>query len=920
VSNTTENKYKDTIQLPKTDFPMRGNLAENEPKLIDYWEKNQIYQKLLKKNSKNKSFVLPDGPPYANGNIHLGHVLNKVLKDIVIKYKNLSGHPSAFIPGWDCHGLPIELNVTKSLGPKRHELNDKQIRDLCRKEATKWVGIQREQFKRLGILADWENPYLTLSPDYEAEEVRVLAEILDNGILVRGEKPVYWCTALQTALAAAEVEYHDHKSPSIYVKFYIQTKPDLLESFKKSIAFVIWTTTPWTLPANYAISLHPDFNYGVFECENEFLIFAEDLEPAVSKATQKEYKLIKTFKGSELEFIKTQHPFLPRESLVILGTHVTLEAGTGCVHTAPAHGMDDFNVGLKYKLPADSPVKPDGKYNKDFPEMEGIKIWDANPLIVNKLVESNHMLSHTEFVHSYPHNPRSKSPLIFRATPQWFIKMDDETYPLRKMALSAAEKDIQFVPDWGVQRLNGMLSNSPDWCVSRQRLWGVPIPVFYCQSCGEALANSKLMNEIADQMETSGKGIEIYHEKSAEEWTKNYSCNHCKGTQFTKGQDILDVWFDSGVCHTAVQKKRKELAFPADIYLEGSDQHRGWFQTSLVSSLAANGKSPFKALITHGFVNDSKGHKMSKSKGNVIDPAEITKKHGSEILRLWVAYEDYGQDVNIGNEMFLRITETYRRIRNTMRFLLSNLGDFEYSKDKIDYKDMPKLDQWALSRFNELVVNVTQSYESYNFYKVYHALNQFFTVELSATYLDILKDRLYTAKKDGLARRASQTVIYHLVNDLVVMMAPILTFLSEEVYSFIPDKNEESVLLLDFPKARKEWENKELIETFNELFKIRELAQQKLEDLRKERVIGSNLDAAIELTASSEQIKWLKSIDSVKEFFIVSQASIKEGKTLQIEVKKASGEKCIRCWHYSEEIGKSSVHPEICPKCIEALS
>ncbi|MCB0357421.1 MAG: isoleucine--tRNA ligase, partial [Bdellovibrionales bacterium] len=602
-----------------------------------------------------------------------------------------------------------------------------------------------------------------------------------NGILVRGEKPVYWCPALQTALAAAEIEYKDHKSPSIYVTFYVEEKNKFFTADDKPLAFVIWTTTPWTLPANYAIALHPDYDYGIYEADGENLIFAKDLRENIEKVTGKTFKELKVLRGKDLEGVKAKHPFLNRDSLIILGQHVTLEAGTGCVHTAPGHGLDDYNVGLKYQLPVASPVDEAGRYTDEYPEMQGIKIWDANPKIVEKLVKSGHMLTHSEIVHSYPHNPRSKTPLIFRATPQWFIKMDDENYPLRQKALNAAEKDIQYVPEWGAQRLTSMLANSPDWCVSRQRLWGVPIPVFYCESCGEALADSQLMRTIADEMEKSNKGIECFYEKPAAEWTVGYSCKKCDHKEFSKSKDILDVWFDSGVCHTAVQKTREGLAFPADIYLEGSDQHRGWFQTSLVSSLAANGQAPFKALITHGFVNDAEGKKMSKSKGNVIDPAEVIKQHGAEILRLWVAYEDYGQDVNISNEMFKRITETYRRIRNTMRFLLGNLCDFDPQTDVVAYKDMTVLDQWALARFNELIEKVTEAYENYNFYKVYHHLNQFFTVDLSATYLDILKDRLYTWKKAGKARRASQTVIYYLLQDLSILMAPILSFLAEEV-------------------------------------------------------------------------------------------------------------------------------------------
>ena len=919
MSDSESVNYKETVNLPKTNFPMKANLPQKEPQMIEAWDKGNIYQRILDKNKGQPTFCMPDGPPYANGNIHLGHVLNKVLKDIVIKYKNLAGFSTAFIPGWDCHGLPIELKVTKALGKKKRDMTHTEIRELCRKEAHKWVETQKEQFRRLGIIADWENPYLTLQPEYEAEEVRVLADILENGILERGEKPVYWCPALQTALAAAEIEYHDHKSPSIYVKFPL-SKSDKLGEFDKPVSFVIWTTTPWTLPANLAICLHPDLEYGIYDSGSEYLILAKELKENVAEVTELELKEIKIFKGSDFEGLQADHPFIDRKSQIILGHHVTLEAGTGCVHTAPGHGMDDYIVGLKYNLDILCPVDEAGRYNDDFPEMKGVKIWEANNLLVDKLVASGHMLHHSELTHSYPHNPRSKTPLIFRATPQWFIRMEDGNYNLRQRALTAAEKNINFIPAWGAQRLNAMISNSPDWCLSRQRLWGVPIPVFYCKSCGTELVKAEIMHKVADKMENSGKGIEAFYESDGTEFTEGHKCSNCQETSFNKGQDILDVWFDSGVCHTAVQKKRKELTFPADIYLEGSDQHRGWFQTSLMSSIAANGEVPFKTLITHGFVNDAKGHKMSKSKGNVIDPAKVIKNSGAEILRLWVAYEDYGQDVNISNEMFQRITETYRRIRNTMRFMLGNLGDFNPEKDLVHSKDMPILDQWALTELNQLIAKTTEFYDNYNFYKVYHSLNTFFTTVLSATYLDILKDRLYTGKKDGHARRSSQSVIYHMLDSLVVIMSPILSFLAEEVYQYIPRQNKlESVYLNNYPKTRAEWENETLKEDFAYLLEIRSDVSQALETLRQDKAIGSSLDAQVTITASGKKFDILKKYESIlKELFIVSGVAFRSGE-YKITGERAEGDKCVRCWHYSTKLGTHSQFPEVCPKCVEAL-
>lgn len=917
---TDQPNYKDTLNLPKTSFPMKASLPQREPEFIKKWNNEDIYEQMISTNNDKGRFVMPDGPPYANGNIHVGHVLNKVLKDIVIKYKNMSGYSAAFIPGWDCHGLPIELKVTKKLGSKRKEMTDKQVRDLCRKEAHTWVNKQKEQFVRLGIVADWENPYLTLHPEYEAAEVRVLAKILDNGILYRGEKPVNWCPALQTALAAAEVEYHDHKSPSVYVKFEAKDHLDKVSPNGKKTSYVIWTTTPWTLPANYGICLNANLEYGVYETGDENIILAKELKDSVAEACELELKELTTFKGSELDRATASHPFMDRESLVMLGDHVTLEAGTGCVHTAPGHGLDDYHVGLKYDLPVVSPVDPAGRYTNDYAEMEGVKIWDANPKIVEKLKDSGHLIGFTEIIHSYPHNPRSKTPLIFRATPQWFIKMDDENYPLRKKALECAEKEIDFVPKWGQQRLDSMLTNSPDWCLSRQRTWGVPIPVFYCNSCGEALVNSSIMNKVADVMEEKGTGIEAYHDEPIETFVSGHKCS-CGSTDFKPGQDILDVWFDSGVCHTAVQKQRDELDTPADIYLEGSDQHRGWFQTSLLSSLAAYGEAPFKALITHGFVNDSQGHKMSKSKGNTIDPADVIKQYGAEILRLWVAYEDYGQDVNISNEMFKRVSETYRRIRNTMRFLLGNLDDFDYSTQKVDFKDLTPLDQWALIRLNQLIGKVNKAYESYDFYKVYHALNAFFTVDLSSIYLDILKDRLYTSRKDGTVRRGSQTVLYELLDNLIRMMAPILSFLAEETYNYLPKNQKESTIFKEsFPSVNSQWKNDELVTDFEILLEIRSTVSKELEELRRNKEIGSSLDAKVILTVDSKTKAIVdKYAAEMVEFLIVSQLEVVEGDSLKVEPMKADGEKCDRCWHYSVDTGANPSYPNACPKCVEAL-
>lgn len=950
-TNKIESQYKDTVLLPKTDFPMKGNLAQTEPATITSWQSENLYSKMVntqKGKTKSQKFVMPDGPPYANGNIHIGHVLNKVLKDIVIKYKNMQGFKAEFIPGWDCHGLPIELKVTSALGDKKNQLSKKEIRNLCRKEAEKWINIQREQFVRLGILADWQNPYLTMQPEYEANEVRVLARIQKNGVLFRGNKPVYWCPALQTALAAAEIEYHDHKSPSIYVKFYINktvnesidertltTGPfSQLSRLKKPVAFVIWTTTPWTLPANFAIALNESFDYGAFDTGHEILIFATELAEAVGKDTNLAFnKPLMTWKGRELEKQNARHPFMNRDSLIILGDHVNLDAGTGCVHTAPGHGLDDYHVGLKYDLPIFSPVDPAGRYTKDVPQYHGESIWKANAKIVEDLKNSNHLLAFKEITHSYPHNPRSKTPLIFRATPQWFIRMDDE-FELRKKTLKAIENNIEFFPSWGKARLKAMISNTPDWCLSRQRIWGVPIPVFFCKSCGEALAKPQVMERVAAQIETSGLGLEAYFDLPIETFTGGENCDKCGHKEFERSEDILDVWFDSGVCHTSVHVGRLGLKpkEPADIYLEGSDQHRGWFQTSLTSSMAAYENPPFKALITHGFVNDAHGHKMSKSKGNVIDPNEVIKKFGAEILRLWVAHEDYGDDVTVSDDMFQRVSETYRRIRNTMRFLLGNLHDFNPAEDIVPFAQMPPLDQWALCRLNSTIQKVTHAYDQYNFYEIYHALNVLFTVDLSAFYLDVLKDRLYTGKKNGRKRRSSQTVFYHLLTHLTRMLAPILSFLSEETHKYIPGKKEESVFLEAFPKVNTEWSAQSLEDDFKVLFEIKTLVSKQLEELRKNKVIGSSLDAEVILPNKQDWSVVLKRYDNhfLREILIVSTVKVAAVGTVsavvtvteeqELIVRKAAGEKCERCWHYSENLNTNPQQPNICAKCVEALN
>lgn len=906
---------------------MKGNLPTKEPEILKQWEEKKIYQKMSTKNAGKKPFVFPDGPPYANGSIHLGHALNKNLKDIIVKYKNMKGFPTVFIPGWDCHGLPIEHKVLKDLAAKKVTKTDQEIMALCRAEAQHWVDHQRVQFRRLGILADWENPYLTMSSDYEAEEVREFARAFKNGDIYRGEKPVYWNWTLKTALAEAEVEYHNHKSPSIYVKFNITDKATLekLGNPSKPTSLVIWTTTPWTLPANLGISLHPEFEYSVYDIGSENIVIAKALKEFFEKDTGLTLKEGKIVKGKDLEYGKARHPFIDRDSLIILGEHVTADAGTGAVHTAPGHGVDDFNVGARYKLGVLNPVNDAGAYTDEVPEFQGVNIFKANPLIVEKLKQSGHLIAFKEIEHSYPHCWRTKTPLIYRTTPQWFMGLDLEHSQIRQKTMKEIEK-VQFIPEWGRARFQAMMENRPDWCVSRQRIWGVPIPILMCKATGEPFAHYDVMMKVADIVEKQG-GIEAYYRVPADEivgttWKNSEQAKKDPkfGSEgFRHGRDILDVWFDSGICHAAVQKRRPGMGFPADIYLEGSDQHRGWFNTSMLSSMATNGQAPYKALLTHGFVVDSQGRKQSKSLGNVIDPNEVTAKSGAEIIRLWTAYEDYGKDVSCGKEELDRVTETYRRIRNTMRFLLGAVFDFDPSKDMVPYEKLTPVDQWALHELYELTEKVTQAYDSYEFYKVYHLLNNFFTVDLSATYLDVLKDRLYTWKVDGVPRRGSQTVLFLITDYLVRMMAPILSFLSEEVYGYVKGSKAESVFLLDFPEAPMEWNNPSLNQKFTGLLKVRGDVQKVLETLRAQKTIGASLEAAVTIKAEGDLLKDLKSFKDLREFLIVSKVDVVMG-SYEVLAEKAPGEKCVRCWTYSPDISQAPATLGVCPKCVEALT
>lgn len=958
--------YKDSIQLPKTSFPMKARLPQTEPQRIEMWQKNQVYQKMLKAtDTQAQPFILPDGPPYANGALHIGHVLNKVLKDIILKYKNMSGQRAPFVPGWDCHGLPIELKVSK----KKSGLSPAELRQACRNEALKWIEKQKQQFIRLGVLADWQKPYLTMQPHYEAHELRVLARLIDKGLVYQGQKPVHWCPKLRTALSASEVEHRSHKSQCVFVKFEATQKV-----FNKNVAFAVWTTTPWTLPANQAVCLNKNIDYGLFEFKGEVILMAVQLYAQLQKHKPQwpaNLKPVQVCKGRELKNLKLKHPFLEREVPVLFGSHVTDDTGTGCVHTAPGHGLDDYNIGLKYKLPMESPVDERGRYNEQAPDfLQGQQIVPAQSLIVERMKSTGHLIAEHSLEHSYPYNPRTNSPMIFRCTRQWFVSLDKG---LRQKALQSLD-DIHFVPSWGRQRMQSMLENAPDWCLSRQRVWGVPLPVLYCVKCKAALLNSKVVQAVADAVEASSEGIEVYHQRPASEFGQGLKCSQCQGSEFEKGRDILDVWFDSGTCHTGVQKSHAELQFPAQCYLEGSDQHRGWFFTSLLSSLGAYDTPPYKELITHGFVNDAQGHKMSKSAGNVVDPEEVIRQSGAEILRLWVACEDYGQDINLSKQTFQRVSEAYRRWRNVFRFLLGNLHDFNFTRDKVEFKNLTLIDKWCLLTLDRLVTSVTIAYNEYAFHRVYHEINAFMTSHLSALYLDVLKDRLYTAKANGPSRRSAQTVFYYLLQTLTPMVAPILSFLAEEVFEHMQQlpgntsrgdaTSGRSVFELDFPKP-KDWEvqkkankvkyiiqlsplsvedlkqsSRPVADAFvmgwEAFLELRRLAFEKIEKLRAQNIIGSSLEARVVMKILEPEYSICKKyLPELKELLIVSQLEIEKKQPgsaaatttdeglisepiFEVEVAKAEGQKCVRCWHYSTQIGPK--YPDVCPKCVEALS
>ncbi|MFA5115100.1 MAG: isoleucine--tRNA ligase [Candidatus Omnitrophota bacterium] len=926
MSNSTD--YKNTLNLPRTAFPMKGDLPKREPSILKTWQEGDIYGAICKKgNSANRKYILHDGPPYANGNIHIGHALNKTLKDIIVKYKAMQGFYAPYVPGWDCHGLPVEHQLFKELKINKYQIDQLEFRKKAYQYASRYVEIQEGEFKRLGVFGDWDNPYLTLSREYEESIVRSFAELVKAGYVYRGLKPVNWCYRCETALAEAEVEYEDHDSPSIFVKFGIKPGGD----FGPESSLVIWTTTPWTLIANVAVAVHPDFAYSYIKTPKGNLVIANVRLAILSQAGIDKYEVLRELKGRELEGLIYEHPFGLREGRVVLADYVSAEEGSGLVHTAPGHGAEDYLTGMKYKLPTLMPVDSKGNFDDSAGEFRGLNVYDANKKIIDKLESLGALLLAARLRHSYPHCWRCKSPVIFRATNQWFLDIDHKQegagIPLRRQLLDAIGNDVEWIPSAGRERISAMVESRPDWCLSRQRYWGVPIPALICNKCKKETLQPEVIERFAALV--AKEGSDSWFSREVTDFIpEGFACS-CGGNSFSKGTDILDVWFDSGVSAEAVLKKRKELSYPADLYLEGSDQHRGWFQSSLISAMCINGRPPFRTVLTHGHVVDGEGRKMSKSLGNVISPQDIIKDYGADIVRLWVAASDYNEDIRISKEMLARLSESYRKIRNTVRFILSNLYDFEPENDEVSYGDLKAIDKWILKESEAALEQINVSYDSFKFYKAYKSIYDFCNEQLSMYYLDMIKGRLYTYGARSPQRRSAQTAIFRVLNILVRVMAPVLSFTAEEVWQNMPkdkaSKAAPSVHLSDWPEPNVEITRDDAPLRLGEVVLRIPLVAKVLEELRGKGQIGSSFDARINiLTNDPKRYTFLSSLkDELCEIFKVSQVEItkkdKTGEVIRIEAAKAEGAKCVRCWNYSSSVGKDKDHPLICERCLSAI-
>ena len=941
---TEEKKeYKNTLNLPQTTLEMRANAINKEPKTQLWWEENKIYEKSLAQRDKANKFVLHDGPPYLSSEkIHVGTALNKILKDILIRYKSQRGYYAPYVPGYDGHGLPIENAVVKKVKGGREALAPLELRQKCREFAKKNLDGQEKEFKRLGVLGNWENPYLTIKPEFEAEQVRVFGEMYEKGYIEKGLKPVYWCASCETALAEAEVEYADHTSTSIYVRFLF-TDEDTKKVYEKanitsdkSLYAVIWTTTPWTIPSNLAISMNARFEYSIFELDGENYVVATDLLGMFLQGIHKEeneIKIIGKLLGKDFELMNTKHPLYDRNSIILCGDHVTLDAGTGCVHTAPGHGLEDWEVCCKYgNIKTLSPLNEKGIWVKsedfDDEDLIGIPYYKGNSIVIDKLTAKKALMSANDITHSYPHCWRCKNPVMYRATAQWFVKVDK----FREQTLDAIKK-VHWIPASGEARISNMVENRSDWCISRQRAWGVPIPVFYCKDCGKPIVTKETIEKIA----------QIFEKESSDAWVKysakellpeGFTCPECHGENFEKETDIMDVWFDSGVTHRAVVEARKdELGeLPVDLYLEGSDQHRGWFQSSLLTAIATRGIAPYKEVLTHGFVFGEDGRKMSKSLGNYIRPDDIIKNYGADILRLWAASVDYRNDIKIGDNIIKQLSEIFKKTRNTARFLLGNLYDFNPEEDYVQYEDLQPLDKFALHKLNEFIANVTEAFEAYEFYKYFQSLQNFAAVDLSSFYLDIVKDRLYTAGKKSLSRRACQTVLYEICSALTRILVPVMPHQAEDIWQNTPDAQKtgkpESVILLDWAKTNDKWNNPDIEADFIQLLKLRETVTKAIEILRGNKIVGSSLEVSVTVCGENKDLlnKYAKDLKSI---FITSQAVVSDEKPENVlseytengftaYVSKANGQKCERCWKYSE-LSTEEGYETICPDCLEAI-
>jgi isoleucyl-tRNA synthetase len=948
---------KKTINLPKTRFAQKANLPQTEAPRLKKWADINLYEQIQKARAGAEKFILHDGPPYANADIHLGTALNKIIKDLIVKSRTMLGYDTPYVPGYDCHGLPIELHVERKLGEKKANMPPLSIRRACREFAANALKRQTRDFQRLGILGEWDNPYSTMSDHYEAETARLFARFVERGFVYKGARPVYWCIHDQTALAEAEVEYQQHTSPSVYVKFPLASDPAQIDPALagRKIFALIWTTTPWTLPANLGIAVHPDFEYVAFESGDEvYLVAGELLEVVAARCSLAEPKVLARFPGSKLDRLEARHPWIDRPSLFMLGEHVTLggeadaeteldvseareksatsKAGTGLVHTAPGHGHDDFVIGKQYGLEIYCPVDNAGRFTSEVEHFAGLSVFDANPRIVQFMREQGVLLFTESYDHRYPHCWRCKNPVIFRATPQWFISMDDTNNngdSLRVMALREVDERVKWIPAWGRDRMRNMLSGRPDWCVSRQRVWGVPIPAFYCEKCNEVIADAAVIRHVAD----------IFEKESADAWYKrearellpaDFKCPQCAATEFTKETDILDVWFDSGSSSIAVLENRENLRWPADVYIEGGDQFRGWFNSSLMVGLAVHDRAPYDAVLCHGWTLDAQGKAMHKSLGNAVSPDEVIPKLGAEVLRLWCVSSDYMDDMRCSDEILQRVTDGYRKLRNTARFALGNLDGFDPARDTVSEHDLLEIDQWALAELNSAIIDVRAAYEAYDFHGVYQRLHQFCTVTLSARYFDIIKDRLYTFAPRNQARRSAQTALYQIAGALARMLAPILVFTSDEIWENLPPEDDHAALpsvhvaLLPSPKGGGD---SNLLTTWAHLFGYRDQVLAKLEEARIAKTIGSSLEARVEISAGSHAYGNLsRHRDDLRYIFIVSEVELLEvnaeldADALEVAVARAHGEKCERCWNYSTRVGESSRYPTVCERCVEALN